>query len=455
MKRILSLLILLALIFALPVYSSGESLPAVYSYDFSLRFHLNADAFPVRLRSHMQGYADLFDLIEIRGNIAWCPDYQSMDLNAEIIPVTNPDASISFRLFGVPENMCLTSPLLGHETIWFANYVLMEFALKTWNNLHIPLQYPVLLYPYATENAFSRLASVWSAEIGRPAKSTSVSYNTLRSVSGQWNELLQTDSRLIYWISGVSAPSFCQAVLEEEFFRLPDFLLNQVALNDRLTVSVQGSTETWTNKNREILFTRTSDGLSDSWTLSLPATAGGYVPYMTCTSESENGLFFLSASGSYQIPGGENLLSFTARLDSFPLSFPADAAFSASCSVSGSLLPGFDLTIHAESSQNGDFRLTLSQPVDQSAEPVVIFTGAGRFVPVEASSVPFFTQEELTSYISVFSVNDQTMSDFVHKIGRPLFFGILNFLNEVPARACQSVMDDLEDYGVLDMVLGQ
>ena len=47
------------------------------------------------------------------------------------------------------------------------------------------------------------------------------------------------------------------------------------------------------------------------------------------------------------------------------------------------------------------------------------------------------------------------MSDFVHKIGRPLFFGILNFLNEVPARACQSVMDDLEDYGVLDMVLGQ
>ena len=148
---------LLALFFALVLFcctaassfSEDVSFP-VYSYDFDLRFHMNADVFPARDRMRMQGYADLLNMIGLKGNLTFCPSNESFDLNAEIIPITNPDASISFRLYGTPKYVGLSSPLLGNETAWFQNPFLMEFAFKTWNNLRIPLQYPALLHPYVT-----------------------------------------------------------------------------------------------------------------------------------------------------------------------------------------------------------------------------------------------------------------------------------------------------------------
>ena len=155
MKRFFALLTALVLFVCMFSASGAEDAEAAYSYDFDLRFTMNADPFPARVRSHMQGYADLLNMIELKGNLTCCPADNSIDLTAEIIPVTNPGAAISFRLYGIPEHICLTSPLLGNETVWFQNDGLMEFSFKTWNNLRIPLQYITLLYPYVTENAFS------------------------------------------------------------------------------------------------------------------------------------------------------------------------------------------------------------------------------------------------------------------------------------------------------------
>ena len=47
------------------------------------------------------------------------------------------------------------------------------------------------------------------------------------------------------------------------------------------------------------------------------------------------------------------------------------------------------------------------------------------------------------------------MDEFIRRIRRPLFLGLLDFLNEVPPGACRNIMDDLEDYGVLNMLSGE
>ena len=81
-----------------------------------------------------------------------------------------------------------------------------------------------------------------------------------------------------------------------------------------------------------------------------------------------------------------------------------------------------------------------------------MFTCSGTCTPALPSFIPNYKAADLIKYTSVFSINDDTLTDFVHAIRRPLFLGILDFLNELPPRACQSVMDDLENYGILDMI---
>ena len=138
---------------AFSAYASENQDSAVYSYDFDLRFHLDAEGFQPRIRSHIRGYAELLDMLSLKGNLTWSAETGSMDLDLSIIPLTNPSAAVSMHFFGIPEHICMSSSLIGNETIWLNNYVLMEFALKSWNNLHIPLQYIALLFPYVTENA--------------------------------------------------------------------------------------------------------------------------------------------------------------------------------------------------------------------------------------------------------------------------------------------------------------
>ena len=116
-KRFLALLLILVI--SVSVASSlAEDTASVCSYDFDFRFRMNADVFPARIRSHMQGYADLLNVLELKGNITFSPSTNSMDLNAQIIPVTNPDAAISFRLFEIQRFFAFRKPWRSLLRCW-------------------------------------------------------------------------------------------------------------------------------------------------------------------------------------------------------------------------------------------------------------------------------------------------------------------------------------------------
>lgn len=462
MRRLLGLFLVLFLSFSAVAYSLAEDSTSVCSYDFDLRFHMNADVFPARNRSHMQGYADLLNMLELKGNLTYNPASRSVDLNAMIIPVTNPEAAISFRLYGIPEHMGLTSPLLGNETIWFQNYVLMEFAHKTWNNLHIPLQYVTLLYPYVTESAFENLSSAWNSRFSAVRNSGVVSGDELTGLAAEWSDILRTDSRLIYWLYSLSLPVKQGNIMEEEFFRLPDYLLTQVAPDGKLKYSVDDHSAKWTNGQDAVLYTYLSENGSEEWSLTLPATENGYLPQMYCRTVTENDTFSLSLQGSYNqsvvldssdssLP--ESLFSVSLDMHNWPAVWPLNSSFDAALMIGGIIYPNTILEIRGSATSDGNVELVFSQPVGQNGTETEFFSCTGSVVPVTPRSVPSFSAADFSSHLAIFNVNDMTMDDFIHRVRRPLFFGILNFLNELPASACQSVMDDLEDYGVLDMIL--
>ena len=464
MKRFLALILALVLFSPAAACSLAEEAASdVRSYDFDLRFHMNADIFPARTRTRMQGYADLLNMLELKGNLTWCESTRSFDLNAEIIPVTNPDSAISFRLYGIPDYMALSSPLLGTESVWFQNPFLMEFAFKTWNNLRIPLQYPVLLFPYVTESAFAGLASAWNVRFGEVRKSVSFPRSDLVNLSESWSSILHNDSQLKYWIYSLSLPAKYGTVMESEFFSLPEYVLNQVFPKGGLKFVRSGNTYTWKNGQNEILFTRTSENGSSSWDLTLPATENGYLPRMAyrINRDSENRLFSLSLEGSYSLPESQDsagaslpdsLFAVSLNMNSWPAAWPMDAAFDASLTILGILYPNTEMSFRGTSREDGYFSLTLAEPVEENGAMLDVFSCSGTVVPAASSSIPAYSRDDFTSFLSIYNVSDRSMDDFVRRTRRPLVTGLLNFLDEVPARACQSVMDDLEEYGVLDMV---
>ena len=459
MKRIAALLAALVLLaVALPA-SAAKKKAEVYSWDFDLHFHLDAEKYPLRERKQIRGYADLLELLELRGNVSFCPDTQSMDLSADLIPKTNPSAAIHFRLYGIPDYMCLESPLLT-ETIFLHNYSLMAFAGKAWENFRFPLPYLILLDPYVTTGAFQCLADAWTEQVGAITKSCTVSKAVLQKVADAWRNLFETDYRLTSWIRAATAPLPDSLLVEKEIRSLPDLLL-KVSNKKALSFKVKkDGTLTCLNNKKQVLFQRRSSGQEFSCSLTLPETAGNYIPafdYLFSRGDPGSSLS-LQASWDRSPSAGEaenlpeSLLGVNLRVDGIPEALPANAEITASLKVEGYSLPNFEIALDFTSSEDGSIRLTLSRPFGEEAAARV-FECTGTLTPASYEGTLKFKASKLSKNFNIFAVNESSLYDFMHRSARPLFDGLLNFLYELPASSCQSIMDALEDSGILGLIL--
>ena len=377
MKRLFSFFLSLVMMFCFISFSSSEEAD-VYSYDFDLFMHLNIEAFPDDMRSRMDGYAELINMLEFKGNLTFTGDRHSFDLNLEIIPLTNPDASLSFRFFGLPEFVGVSSDLFGDETIWLNNLLLMEFSYKTWNNLQIPMQYIALLYPYVYRSAFAQTVNAWNNRIGFPDCNTVISSQAIQEVSSLWSDIMQNDSRLIYWIAAVSALSDDHGAMESEFAALPDYLLHRIADDGDLIVSFDDDSEEWKNRNQEVLFYRSHIGNETVWRLSLPETENGYLPRFSFYSTTSGQAVTLKLDGSYRRQSDpdhslrkdslpESLLDFSLSVDSFPSVWPCDSSFSAGLYLDSMILPQFYFLCEGSGSPDGSFSVHLLKPTESEA----------------------------------------------------------------------------------------
>ena len=459
MKRITSLITALVLLLSILSAAHAEE-DEVLSYDFQLRFHLRAEEYPAHDRSRAQGYADLLDLLEFRGNLAWCPSTQSMDLHAELVPVSNPSAAISFRLYGVPDYMCLTTPLLKSETIFLHNYALMEFAAKAWQTFRLPLPYLVLLDPYVTIGAFRPLVKRWNAQFGPLTAGKNLSTKKLSKVEEAWRKDLENEYRLTSWISAFTSPLPNGSIVEREILALPD-ILHTVSSGKRLTVSESEGVLTVSNRKHQVLFSQKETESSYSCSLTLPETGTDYIPSFEYSAETGGTGRSVTLRAAWDLADDvdpdleslpDSLLRLFLRLEGIPSAFPADAAVHAAIRIEGYALPNCEYTLDLSTSSDGSIVLSLSRPMGDLPS-VPVFSCTGSVVPSAYDGILSFDTSELSGNFNIFSVNDQSLYDFVHRNGWTLFDGLLNFLYELPASSCQSIMDELENHGILELIL--
>ncbi len=149
----------------------------------------------------------------------------------------------------------------------------------------------------------------------------------------------------------------------------------------------------------------------------------------------------------------DTLLHVTAEGSGIPATLPADSSFSLSVSVTGSVYPNYTFLIQGSTTSDGKVYLALCKPAAPGAEPVEIFRVSGTVRPLDPIKLPNYQKRSLKHTYNVFSFNEQRLSDFTSEVLPSLIRGILSFVEAAPASACQSLLDDLTDIGILDMLI--
>ena len=143
--------------------------------------------------------------------------------------------------------------------------------------------------------------------------------------------------------------------------------------------------------------------------------------------------------------------------DSIPVSLPSGSSFSLAASMKGALYPNFDLSVRGKTEKDGSVSVVISFPQEET-DPVTLLSINGTVVPgASVETVPDFnyTPEQLYGNYNFFSFSEYYVAKFKDAVTKPLLMGLLDFVAEAPTAACQSLLDDLTDSGILNMMTDQ
>ena len=486
LKRLICLFLILILCFSFA--SAEEEKPASQLYNLDLTFSLNPDALPARSRSRALGYAELLDALELRGDITVCEATESFDLNAVLFFRESPEVSIPFRFYGTPHLLFLTSPIIADETLQFNMIALAEFAIKVKKTLDTPLPALALLYPVVYEHNLWYVREAFNQYTGPAGSSRKISAKKISKLADVWTDLLESDTNLNVWMNALYSVSSAPEAVEAELNGIPSYIRDFVTAGKPLTVKIGKGTETWKNAAGQTLFSRTETDSSRAWSLTLPADENRYVPALSFSRTDSEDSFSFTLDGSMVrdkaslLPPGledqgftpledeeeseseyedeessqwpETMVKLSASGSSLPLSFPCDASFSLAASIEGALYPNFSLTVQGKTEKGGSVSVSVSIP-QENGDPVTLLTCEGTIIPGTAESVPDFnyTNEQLYGTYNFFSFSEYYMAKFKNAVTKSLVKGLLDFVAEAPTSACQSLLDDLTDSGIMNMML--
>ena len=458
MRRIPAILLVCALLCAMmPGFAASAEGPVVFSYDFDLNFRLDASAFPFREREHMQGYADLLGLVELKGNLCWCNETESMDLRCEVIPKTKPESAVSFRIFGLPTVKRVTTPLFGNQVACFYPNDVMRPALTIRETFEFPLPELLLLDPRTTTKAFRCFVDSWNSIAGDMRKGGTISAAKVRQIAEDWRRQLEGNRALGYWMNAVIDPLTDEGRTRQDLNALPELLL-AVTKGKALKVRASGGNVTCENADGFVLWEQREDGNSFSYALHVPEEGLQYVPAFAVRKDEAGGKIAFAldlrwdrAEGAAADGMPDSRLGLRIRADGVPASLPAESTITGEIAQDGYMVPQFGFLLSGSTDADGKVALALS--FADRPEAGEVFRMEGTVVPVERANAPDYGKAEVETDYNILTLDFSIQHDFIDSVKRTAFFGLLDFLYELPVSSCQSIMDDLESYGILQTAL--
>ena len=147
----------------------------------------------------------------------------------------------------------------------------------------------------------------------------------------------------------------------------------------------------------------------------------------------------------------ETMVKLSASGTSLPLSYPSDSSFSLAASVEGALYPNFSLSVQGKTDKDGNVSVSVMLP-QENGDPATLLTCQGTIIPGVAETVPDYNGLPPRGVFGFFSFSEYYMELFKDLVTKPLLMGLLDFVAAAPTSACQSLLDDLTDSGIINMM---
>ena len=432
LRRALALIMCLSL---LPFAVLADETKQGYAFDVS--FEMDASAYPEEQLELLGGFADLLNMLTLTGTAVREGD--SFDTDFTLLLNGNESTRTAFKLYGTDSNWQLESSLLGTEKVMFNNKALLEFALKAYFHLDMPLQYIALaICPYAHESAMLWIRQPWRQGLLFHDGSRIISRERIDKLAAHIVENAEFDPAFYNWVSAIGAQTGYSDMFFESLYVLQDWLDSFLA-EEGITVTVnrQYDREVW-KTGEYTLFKR----VGDDWALTLPASLEGDEVSVACTREGGS----LTLTADILTVDGESKLDFDLNVAGLPEAFPFTGDMTAQLSLSG-LMFEESVELAAAVSSDGE-TVTLSQVDPETGAPMLSVIAA--ITPTQLP-VPAYVASELDG-LSIYSVNDESLSTFVRNVMEPFMTGFLPILVELPASSYNSIFELLNQYGVLDLL---
>lgn len=414
---------------------------------FDLAFQMDASAFPQEQQTLMQGFADLLNILTLKGTLE-SSFTGCFDLNTELLLDNIEATRTSLHVFGTESAWNIASNLLGDEKLLVNLVALLEFSMKAYFHLDIPLQRLTLLVsPYVHTSALNSMASAWRRVMLAKTTKRTISRKQVRALANEMAQIAASDRTFQYWVQALAMESGYDEAITQALADLPAWVDTFVTSNG-IAVTFQGSTETW-RTGQTTLFTRTVEDTVTAWSLALPPTTNGYTITAHYTGQpSGEHLFQLNITDESSAVVLDCLLQATG-VTSLTDSLALAPVFSFQADLTGlAVEDGVHLLLEGQV-ENGYATISLLNA--QTRQPQL--TMAGTVQTYTPAQTPDYTSAQLEGGFNLLSMNDVTLTQLMERITSPLARGVLPLLVHTPASSIQSILDLLEEHRVLDLLL--
>lgn len=442
-RRMLCALLCLCLL--TPALSLAEQ--DVTGVRFDLRFQMDPSVFPQEQQALACGIADLVNILSLQGTLAQSFN-GCFDLNLALMLADAAETRTTLRLFGTESQWSVASSLLGEETLFINLIAMLEFALKIYYHMDIPLQRAaVFISPYVHTSALDALRRAWNDVMLAQQGDRRISRDDALALASELAEIAENDRTFRVWVQALALEAGYDEATMEAFAFLPEWA-ESILAEDGISISTQGTTETW-QTGEYTLFTRTVEDSVTAWSVVLPEPINGYNASVFYNGQP-NGehILRIDISDEYE----DAVLDCTVKAENIPdltCEVPVSAPFSLSVDLSGVFLEE-DLHLLFQG-EGEDGYVALSMIDTRTGAPQL--TVSGMLEAFSPDTVPDYTSAELTRGMNLLSMNDEGLTRLVSSVTRPLLKGMIPLLAHAPASSVQSILDLMTDSGIINMLV--
>lgn len=438
-KRLTALLLTLCMLLPAVALSDDEA----HGIAFTLSAEMFPAAYPEKDQALMTGLSELVNMIALEGVFQY--DTDCIDLDMDVLLGGDEATRTGVRIYGNEAYWGIQSSLFGEQELSLNLQALLEFCMKAYFHLEIPLQrVGLFVTPYVHTNGWGTLTALWNQVMQAEGGTRTIPREDVLTLAQHLSEVAPTDRAFTYWVQAVALEAGYDGVINDFMSVLPDWA-DEFLGEEGITVTVDGENETWSTSGAT-LFSRT---VKDGWTtlsLSLPMSTDGYLISGFCTTK-DNGT---NLDGDVRLTvtqEGESILDLRLSADNIPQTIPASGDFTLSYDITGDAMPdGFHFLLDGTAA-DGVFTITQKDAVTGDA----MLTLRGTATPAAVTSPLNWQLADITG-LEFFSVSDVTLSQFISEVKLPLIKGMLPLLTHAPMAACQSLMDLVTDAGIFDVL---